>query len=56
MNENIKLNDAKTTVSFFKSKVKQFIELRNWNRYHTPKNLVQAIHCEAVRIISITFI
>ena len=47
MNEHNKLNDTKTTISFFKNEVKQFVELRNWNRYHTPKNLVQAINCEA---------
>jgi len=47
MNENYKFNDLKTAISFFKEEVKKFVEARNWNRYHTPKNLVQAINCEA---------
>ncbi|MFW9827869.1 MAG: MazG nucleotide pyrophosphohydrolase domain-containing protein [Candidatus Thorarchaeota archaeon] len=47
MNEFNKINDIETKISFFKNEVKQFIEMRNWNQYHTPKNLVQAINCEA---------
>ena len=42
-----KLNDFNTTISFFREKVKEFVENRNWIQYHTPKNLVQAINCEA---------
>ena len=44
MNEK---NDINTTISFFKKEVKKFVEDRNWIKYHTPKNLVQAINCEA---------
>ena len=44
MNEK---NDTNTTISFFKKEVKKFVEDRNWIKYHTPKNLVQAINCEA---------
>ncbi len=47
MNENHKLNDLETAISFFKEEVKKFVEDRDWNKYHTPKNLVQAINCEA---------
>lgn len=47
MNENINLNDLNTSISFFKKKVKKFVEERNWSIFHTPKNLVQAINCEA---------
>ncbi|MCK4379604.1 MAG: nucleotide pyrophosphohydrolase [Candidatus Lokiarchaeota archaeon] len=47
MNENNKFNDLETPISFFKEEVKKFVEARNWNSYHTPKNLVQAINCEA---------
>ena len=47
MNENNKYNDNDSTISFFKDEVKKFVENRNWNKYHTPKNLVQAINCEA---------
>ena len=47
MNENNKLNDLYKTISFFKEEVNKFVENRNWKIYHTPKNLVQAINCEA---------
>jgi NTP pyrophosphatase (non-canonical NTP hydrolase) len=47
MNENYKINDSKTFVSFFKEEVNSFVKNRNWRSYHTPKNLVQAINCEA---------
>ncbi len=47
MNENDENNDLYTTISFFKEEVKKFVEERNWSKYHTPKNIVQAIHCEA---------
>ncbi|MFX0041172.1 MAG: nucleotide pyrophosphohydrolase [Promethearchaeota archaeon] len=47
MTENQDCNDQNTATSFFKKEVKKFVENRNWNKYHTPKNLVQAINCEA---------
>lgn len=42
-----KHQDNNTTISFFKEDVKKFVSGRNWVKYHTPKNLVQAINCEA---------
>ncbi len=47
MNINDQYNDTDTSISFFKKKIKHFIEDRHWTKYHTPKNLVQAINCEA---------
>ncbi len=44
MNEN---HDKNTAISFFKEDVKEFTKGRDWVKYHTPKNLVQAINCEA---------
>jgi len=44
MKEN---HDKNTTISFFKEDVTEFIKGRDWVKYHTPKNLVQAINCEA---------
>jgi len=40
-------NDLNTPISFFKDNVREFVKKRNWTKYHTPKNLVQAINCEA---------
>ena len=47
MNDISELNDSNTPISFFKENVKLFVNKRNWIKYHTPKNLVQAINCEA---------
>jgi len=41
------LNDLNISISFFKEQVKNFVEMRGWRQYHTPKNLVQALNCEA---------
>ena len=41
------IRDIKTTISYFKEEVKNFVSDRNWTQYHTPKNLVQALNCEA---------
>ena len=47
MKEKDEYTDLNSTISFFKEEVKKFVEERNWSKYHTPKNIVQAIHCEA---------
>ena len=39
--------DQDTPISFFKKEVENFVAKRNWTKYHTPKNLVQALNCEA---------
>lgn len=40
-------NDKNTSISFFKNQVDDFVEKRGWRKYHTPKNLAQALNCEA---------
>lgn len=47
MKEITNLNDSNISISLFKDIVRNFVDKRNWTRYHTPKNLVQAINCEA---------
>ena len=39
--------DGESALSFFRREVNKFVQQRGWKKYHTPKNLVQAIHCEA---------
>ena len=39
--------DPNTTISSFKREVKKFVDERDWKQFHTPKNLVQALACEA---------
>jgi NTP pyrophosphatase (non-canonical NTP hydrolase) len=45
-----KLNDNNTTISFFKKNVDQFVNQRNWKKYHTPKNLIQALGIEVAEL------
>ncbi len=43
-------NDNNTVISFLKNNVKKFVEEREWTRYHTPKNLIQALQIEAAEL------
>ena len=47
MKDTFHNNDLNTSISFFKDIVQEFVEKRGWTKYHSPKNLVQAINCEA---------
>jgi NTP pyrophosphatase (non-canonical NTP hydrolase) len=38
--------DNTTSVSFFKNEVQKFVRDRNWTKFHTPKNLIQALSIE----------
>ena len=38
--------DNNTSVSFFKNEVQKFVRDRNWTKFHTPKNLIQALSIE----------
>jgi len=38
--------DNNTSVSFFKNEVQKFVKDRNWKKFHTPKNLIQALSIE----------
>ena len=47
------LDDDKTSVSFFKNEVQKFVEDRNWKKFHTPKNLIQALSIEVSELSEI---
>ena len=47
MKDILEQNDLTSSISYFKKEVEKFIEERGWTKYHTPKNLVQALSCEA---------
>ncbi|MFX0028548.1 MAG: nucleotide pyrophosphohydrolase [Candidatus Hermodarchaeota archaeon] len=47
MEDMTNLSDLNTSIQVFKDIVRDFVSKRNWVKYHTPKNLVQAINCEA---------
>lgn len=44
------MNDSDTNVEYLKQRVKEFIDERSWNKYHTPKNLIQAIGIEVAEL------
>ena len=44
------INDQNTVVSFFKNEMNNFVNSRNWTKYHTPKNLIQALMIEAAEL------
>ena len=44
------MNDNEATISFFKNEIKSFVKERNWKKYHTIKNLIQAIQIEAAEL------
>jgi len=44
------LDDSNTNINYFKQRVKEFIDERNWNKYHSPKNLIQAIGIEVAEL------
>ena len=43
--------DANTTFSQLRDEVQQFVQEREWGKYHTPKNLGMSIAIEAAEIM-----
>ena len=47
------VDDNNTSVSFFKKEVQKFVRERNWAKFHTPKNLIQALSIEVSELSEI---
>jgi len=47
------LKDNNTTISFFKDEVREFVRARKWAKFHTPKNLIQALSIEVAELSEI---
>ena len=47
------LKDNNTSVSFFKNEVQKFVRDRNWTKFHTSKNLIQALSIEVSELSEI---
>ena len=45
------MNDDKTTMQELKNKMAQFVCERDWEQYHSPKNLSMAIAIEAAELM-----
>ena len=44
-------SDARTSIAELREAVRQFVQERHWERYHTPKNLGMSIAIEAAEIM-----
>ena len=44
------MNDNATTISELKAIIARFVDERDWNRFHTPKNLATSICIEAAEL------
>ena len=44
-------SDAATTLDALKGLMREFVEERNWSRYHTPKNVAISITLEASELL-----
>lgn len=51
MNTNTNLTDDRTTLNQLKSLVQQFTDERNWQQFHSPKNLSMALAIEAAELM-----
>ena len=47
------MNDNEVNIEYFKQEMKKFIEERKWIKYHTPKNLIQALGIEVAELSEI---
>ncbi len=47
------MNDSKTTFAQLKNVVKAFNDEREWNQFHTPKNLSMKLSVEAAELMEI---
>jgi len=45
--------DRQTTVQTLKDRVEQFVREREWEQFHTPKNLTVAVAIEAAELMEI---
>lgn len=51
MNDSDKLHDSETTVNELREVVRQFVDERDWQPYHTPKNLVMSLSVEVAELM-----
>ena len=49
----MKLGDANTTIGHLISQVREFLEERNWEKYHNPKDIAESISIEAAELLQL---
>jgi NTP pyrophosphatase (non-canonical NTP hydrolase) len=45
------MNDAQTTVAQLRERIRRFVAERDWNQFHTPKNLAMSLAIEAAELM-----
>jgi dCTP diphosphatase len=45
------MHDAETPVAALRELVRRFVDERDWNRFHTPKNLAMSLAIEAAELM-----
>ncbi len=45
------MNDADTTIEMLRERVRAFVAEREWQKYHTPKNLAMSLAIEAAELM-----
>ncbi len=45
------MNDKTTTIEDLKQSMRSFVEERNWQQFHTPKNITMALAVEAAELM-----
>jgi len=53
MNRFTEKSDRNTVIEELKEKLRVFVEERNWEKYHNPKNLAESICIEAAELLEI---
>ena len=48
-----KKNDKNTTLEFLKIKAQEFVNEREWGKFHSPKNLAMSIAIEAAELMEV---
>ena len=46
-------NDSITTIMDFRKKLKDFVDERDWNQYHSPKALAIALNIETAELLEV---
>ena len=47
------MNDTETTIATLRSRLRTFNEERDWDRYHSPRNLAMALTVEANELLEL---
>ncbi len=47
------MSDSTTTIADLKDRVRTFVDERDWQRFHTPKNLAMSVAIEAAELMEV---